>query len=76
MTNKYRIVKRNEGKARKEWPAVTYLGSFGGAFLGYAITRIGLNSFPHPYHWAGALLGAILGLGGGWIWFLRRGDIF
>ncbi len=76
MSNKYPIVKRTEKKTHKEWPAVTYVGTFSGAFLGYLIARIGLNSFPHPVHWAGGLLGASLGLAGGWIWFFRRGDIF
>jgi len=76
MSNKYRIVKRTEKAARREWPAVTYIGIFAGAILGYTIARIALNSFPHPYHWAGGLLGAVLGLGGGWVWFRLRGDIF
>lgn len=75
MSNKYRIIKTKEKTVRKEWPAVTYLSTFGGALLGYAITRVALNTYPHPYHWAGGLLGAILGLGGGWLWFRFRGDI-
>ncbi len=61
--------------ARHEWPAVAYLGTFGGAFLGYVVTRIALYAFPHPYHWAGGLAGALLGCGGGWLWYRQRGDI-
>ncbi len=76
MSNKYRIVKKDAEVKRSERPAVTYFGAFGGAVLGYIIARIGLNAYPHPYHWAGGLLGAILGLGGGWLWFRLRGDIW
>ncbi len=75
MSNKYRIVKRTE-ETHKEWPTLPYLAAFGGAILGYTIARIALNAYPHPYHWAGGLLGAILGLVGGWVWFRLRGDIF
>ncbi len=62
-------------KAHREWPVVAYVGIFGGAFLGYAIARIALYLYPHPYHWAGGLVGALLGCGGGWLWFRQRGDI-
>ncbi len=62
-------------KAHREWPVVAYMGTFGGGFLGYAIARIALDPYPHPYHWAGGLVGALLGCGGGWLWYRQRGDI-
>ncbi len=64
-----------ENPIRREWPVIASLGTFGGGFWGYAITRVALYTSPHPDHWADGLAGALLGCGGGWLWFHRRGDI-
>jgi hypothetical protein len=49
---------------------------FGMIFLGYVVGRIVLNAYPHPYHWMSALVGGILGVGIGWLWYWKRGDVF
>ena len=60
---------------RKEWPVVIIVWTVGLLFLGYVIGRIVLDAYPHPYHWASGLLGGVIGLLVGWIWFKKRGDI-
>ena len=65
-----------ENGKRKEWPVVIYLWAFGLAILGYAIARIGLSGFPHPYHWMTGLIGGIAGILIGWVWYRWRGDVF
>ena len=66
----------NLEKRRKEWPVVVYVWIFGLAIFGYLIGRIGLNSFPHPYHWLSGLFGGIAGIPIGWLWYRWRGDVF
>ena len=61
---------------KKEWPVVVYLWGFGLAILGYAVGRVGLASLPHPYHWMSGVVGAVVGILIGWVWYRWRGDIF
>ncbi len=65
-----------ETKKKKEWPAVVYFWAFGLAILGYAIGRVGLAAFPHPYHWLSGLIGGLAGIPLGWLWYRWRGDVF
>lgn len=65
----------DEGNKKKEWPVVVYLWAFGLAIVGYAVARVGLDAFPHPYHWASGLIGGALGILVGWIWYRWRGDV-
>jgi len=65
-----------ETKKSKEWPAVVYFWSFGLAILSYAVARMVLDGQPHPYHWAAGLIGGIVGIPLGWLWFRWRGDLF
>lgn len=65
----------SETPKKKEWPVVIYLWAFGLAILGYAIGRIGLASFPHPYHWLSGVIGGLLGIPLGWLWYRWRGDV-
>jgi len=37
--------------------------------------RIALGAYPHPVHWASAVVGAIGGYFVGWAWYRWRGDI-
>ena len=77
--SRVKVSKRKESnleKRRKEWPAVVYFWIFGLAIFGYLIGRIGLNSFPHPYHWLSGLAGGLAGIPAGWLWYRRRGDVF
>ena len=64
-----------ENEKKKEWPVVVYLWAFGLALSGYAIARVGLSGFPHPYHWASGLIGGGVGILVGWIWYRWRGDV-
>lgn len=76
--SRIRISKKTESKTparRKEWPAVVYFGLLGGLLLGYLIGRVGLDAYPHPYHWASGLVGGILGFLLGWVWYWKRGDV-
>lgn len=69
---------RSDTKAAKarEWPAVVYFWAFGLAIAAYAVARAVLDGKPHPYHWAAALLGGLLGIAVGWLWYAWRGDVF
>ena len=67
-------VLQNSGK-RKEWPVVIIIWTVSLLFLGYVIGRMALDTYQHPYHWASGLLGGLVGLGVGWIWYKKRGDI-
>ncbi len=71
-----RTTKTRTIEDKKEWPAVVYFWMIGMVFFGYVIGRIALDSYPHPYHWASGLVGGILGIGVGWLWYWKRGDIF
>ena len=66
----------NEAKKSKEWPAVVYFWAFGLAIFGYVAARVGLNGFPHPYHWITGIVGGVVGIPIGWLWYHWRGDIF
>ncbi len=63
-------------KKNKEWPVVVYFWSFGLAIMSYAVARLVLDGQPHPYHWGVALIGGIVGIPLGWLWFHWRGDLF
>ena len=71
-----RTVSTNEIEKKKEWPVVVYLWAFGLAISGYAIARVGLSGLPHPYHWASGLIGGVVGIFFGWVWYRWRGDVF
>jgi hypothetical protein len=63
------------GQKSKEWPVVVFLWSGGLALVGYITGRIALSTMPHPYHWLSLLIGLVLGIPVGWLWFRWRGDI-
>lgn len=65
-----------EYQKKREWPVVVYLWAFGWAILGYAIGRAGLSALPHPYHWASGLVGGLIGILIGWLWYRWHGDVF
>lgn len=81
MSKKSKRVSKKPEKGRKkeanEWPAVVYFWSFGLAILSYAVIEIGWHTtLPHPFHWLAALIGGIVGVGVGWLWYRARGDVF
>jgi len=73
MSKKFAKTKRNY---RNEWPAVIYFWIIGLALVSYVIFRIVLDGYPHPYHWLSALIGALVGIPIGWLWYRWRGDVF
>lgn len=68
-------VSTNANGKKKAWPAVVYFWAFGLAILGYTAARVGLSGFPHPYHWMTGLIGGLVGIPIGWLWYRWRGDI-
>lgn len=64
-----------EEKKRKEWPVVVYFWTFGLGALGYILASMGLLHVPHSYHWMTGIIGAVVGMLIGWIWYRWRGDI-
>jgi hypothetical protein len=62
-------------KQHKEWPIVVYFWIIGLALVSYVIARIGLDGYPHPYHWLSGLVGGLAGIPLGWLWYRWRGDI-
>jgi hypothetical protein len=64
-----------EMEKKKEWPIVVYLWAFGLAISGYALARVGLSGLPHPYHWASGLIGGVVGILVGRVWYRWRGDV-
>ena len=68
---------KSKPSTKKEWPAAVYLWAFGLGLIGYLIVgEMILESKPHPIHWLSGLIGGILGIGVGWLWYRWRGDIF
>lgn len=66
-----------EKKEKKEWPVVVYMWSFGLGILGYLIVGEAVfDTQPHPVHWLSGLVGGIIGIGVGWLWYRWRGDVF
>lgn len=65
---------RNSPK-EKQWPVVVYMWIFGLTIVTYAVARAALDGMPHPYHWLSALIGGILGIPVGWLWYRWRGDV-
>jgi len=63
-------------KVRQEWPLVVYIWAMSLGLLGYLIVgRFVLASRPHPVHWAAGVVGVVLGVPVGWLWYRWRGDV-
>lgn len=63
-------------KNEKEWPVVVFMWMFGLTFLGYLMAESVFRTImPHPIHWLFALVGGVLGVGVGWLWYRWRGDV-
>lgn len=71
-----KINKKPEKKEQKDWPVVVYVWAIG---LFIAFRLIGgealLASKPHPIHWLVGLVGALIGIPIGWLWYRWRGDV-
>lgn len=64
-------------KEKKEWPVVVYLWAFGLGLASYMVVGEAIfESRPHPVHWLSGLIGGILGIIIGWLWYRWRGDVF
>lgn len=61
----------------KEWPLVVYLWAIGLGLMGYlAVGEAIFESRPHPIHWLAGVVGGVVGMGIGWLWYRWRGDVF
>ncbi len=68
---------KQKAKENKEWPAVVYLWAMGLGLVSYVVAETAFRtSEPHPIHWILGLVGGILGIGMGWLWYRWRGDVF
>ncbi len=66
-----------KAKKEKEWPVVVYMWAGGLAFLGYLIAEsVFRTTWPHPLHWLSGLIGGLIGIPVGWLWYRWRGDVF
>jgi hypothetical protein len=68
-------VQENKKKVRKETPLVVWLWTLGLGFLSYLVTRIALDGYPHPLHWASGAAGVVIGFLVGWLWYRWKGDV-
>lgn len=71
--------KRSDQKTEeeKEWPVVVYLWAIGLGLAGYLfVGEMVFEIKPHPIHWLSGVIGGIVGIGLGWLWFRWRGDVF
>ena len=68
--------KNKTKKDEKEWPLVVYMWAIGLGLVGYLV--IGEMVFeikPHPIHGFSGIIGGVIGVGLGWVWFRWRGDV-
>lgn len=76
MPKKYAKPKPKK-KQQREWPAVVYLWMLGFGLVAYAVVEIAKrDAWPHPIHWLAGIIGAIVGIGIGFIWYRWRDDVF
>ncbi len=66
---------RQKSQRSKEWPLVVYLWTVGLGLVGYLTGEFVFSTKPHPFHWLVLLIGIILGILIGWLWYRWRGDI-
>lgn len=76
MSKKKLNKKEQPLKQKKEWPVVVYMWALGIGLLGYLVFGEGMfQTRPHPIHWLAGAIGAVVGIGAGWLWYRWRGDI-
>lgn len=72
-----KVNKKPEKEKQKDWPVVVYIWAIG---LFIAFWLIGGEAFfgakPHPIHWLVGLVGGLVGIPVGWLWYRWRGDVF
>ncbi len=69
--------RKEQSKDEKEWPVVVYIWAVGIGVVGYLVAgEMVLASKPHPIHWLAGLVGGVVGIGMGWLWYRWRGDVF
>lgn len=54
---------------------MVYRWAFGLAILGYMLSYLGVFSISHTYHWTTGIIGGLLRILIGWVWYHWRGDI-
>jgi hypothetical protein len=68
-------IQENRKRDHKETPFVVWMWTMGLGFLSYLVTRIALDGYPHPLHWASGAIGAVIGYLAGWLWYRWKGDV-
>ena len=77
MSKKSTKVRKQSEKKKEEWPVVVYIWALGLGFVSYVVAEAVFSTTkPHPIHWLSGLVGAIVGIGIGWLWYRWRGDVF
>jgi len=76
MSKRSRSAAAGAKKNRQEWPLVVYIWILGLGFGGYLVVgEFILGNRPHPIHWVAGLVGGLLGIPIGWLWYRWRGDV-
>jgi len=76
MSKRTRSTAARAEKIRQEWPLEVYIWILGLGFGGYLVVgEFILGSRAHPIHWAAGLVGGLLGIPVGWLWYHWRGDV-
>ena len=66
-----------KAEKQEDWPVIVYVWAVGVALVGYLfVGEMALASKPHPIHWLAGLVGGLIGIGVGWLWYRWRGDVF
>ncbi len=68
---------KQKANEKNEWPAIVFFCAFGLAIASYMVVEAVFHTtLPHPTHWVAGLIGGIVGIGVGWLWYRWRGDLF
>lgn len=68
--------KQSEKKKPADTPVVIYIWVIG-LFLVFWLVggEAILGTRPHPLHWVAGVVGGIIGIPVGWLWYRWRGDV-
>lgn len=77
--SKVKVTKKSSSEKpekREDWPVVVYMWAVGLGVAGYLVVgEMVLYLKPHPIHWLSGLVGVVIGIGVGWLWYRWRGDV-
>lgn len=69
--------RQSDGKKPKDTPVVVYMWVIG-LFLTFWLVggEAVLGAKPHPLHWVAGVVGGVIGIPAGGLWYRWRGDVF